>query len=126
MVLDRGVIDAIGYLDTNETAYLMIFDHLEWDKDILDEHFQILQDKLNDYFMFIQTGQVEENFDKNQPFEIKNYTIFISFLHPPTRKAKYFLHEAQKTAKKIHTKIQYYSGEMGNVNSFLDLDLKNA
>ncbi len=103
-VLDKEIVDSIGYRDDEKYAYLIIYDHLEWDKELEEEHFQILQDKLNSYFVFIQTGQVQEQFPQK---EIRKYVVLICFLYPPTKNAKDFLRAAQKTAKKLNTMIRY-------------------
>ena len=109
-VLDKDVVDDIGYRDEEKAAYLITYDHLMWHEDVEEEHFKILQDKLNAYFIFIQTGQVDEQFPQK---EIKEYVILICFLYPPTKYAKVFLRAAQKTAKKLNTKIRYLVTDEG-------------
>ena len=53
-VVDRNIID-FAYSE-NEEVILCISDHLTWENDVLKAHWEILQDKLNDYMGFIQSG----------------------------------------------------------------------
>ena len=59
-VVDRNIID-FSYSE-NEEVFLCISDHLTWENDVLKAHWEILQDKLNDYMGFIQSGQFREKY----------------------------------------------------------------
>ena len=49
------IIDVIS-TDTKGRVILTISDHLEWDEKL--EHLLILQNKINDYLAFIESGQI--------------------------------------------------------------------
>ena len=67
-VEDKQVIDLIG-TEKDGTVVLTITDHLEWSD---NNHLLTLQDKLNDYLAFIESGEIFESFsaDKNSEIEI--------------------------------------------------------
>jgi hypothetical protein len=52
------VVDAIG-VDEEQNVVLTIFDHLEWE---MEDHLQILQDKINAYLGFVEDGELVENY----------------------------------------------------------------
>ncbi|UBB89963.1 hypothetical protein J4771_01015 [Candidatus Kaistella beijingensis] len=55
-------IDKVDFISTKPdgNVELTISDHLEWNN--RNEHFQILQDKLNSYLNFIESGQLGEEY----------------------------------------------------------------
>lgn len=69
MSIDQtDVIDSIGiYIPKNE-AQLIIVDHLEWDRgEKLDkEHMYLLQEKVNTYLRFIESGEIYEAYPKSR------------------------------------------------------------
>ena len=61
MAVDNpNVIDAIGTDQTTGEVVLTISDHLEWDD--RNEHLLILQEKINRYIGFIETGELREKY----------------------------------------------------------------
>lgn len=56
-VSDRGVIDNM-VLEKDGTLALCIVDHLPWDYCVREQHARILQDKINDYLQFIDSGEI--------------------------------------------------------------------
>jgi hypothetical protein len=56
-VRESDVIDAIG-IDGRGQVVLTIADHLDWDDE--DAHLLALQEKLNGYLRFIESGQLDE------------------------------------------------------------------
>lgn len=65
---------------------LTISDHLEWDD--YDEHFLALQDKINSYMDFIESGQMAESYPDKVDIKIM---IQIVFKYQPTKIAEEFL-----------------------------------
>jgi len=53
-VEQRKVIDFVGISKADGRAILTISDHLPWLAD--NEHLLILQDKINDYLAFLESG----------------------------------------------------------------------
>lgn len=58
-VSQAGVIDFLGDEPERSVSYLAITDHLKWDESEPD-HLVALQNKLNTYIVFIESGQVYE------------------------------------------------------------------
>jgi hypothetical protein len=59
-VTDTKIID-FASIDAEDEVILTIFDHLEWD----DEHLFILQEKINCYLAFIESGEIFETYPKS-------------------------------------------------------------
>ncbi len=55
----KDKIDVISTTPNGEVE-LAISDHLPWDKE--NEHLLVLQDKLNSYLMFIESGQIFKSY----------------------------------------------------------------
>ncbi|MDF3084874.1 DUF6572 domain-containing protein [Burkholderia sola] len=60
-ILETNVVDLIGVDPTKKIARLGISDHLEWSKNEND-HLILLQEKINTYLSFIETGQLYDEF----------------------------------------------------------------
>ncbi|HPK29581.1 MAG TPA: hypothetical protein PK979_00885 [Bacteroidales bacterium] len=56
-VENRMIIDFISEKEDN--VILTISDHLEWDEE--NEHIFLLQEKINDYLIAIESGQLNKN-----------------------------------------------------------------
>lgn len=54
-----NVVDFIGIEESTGRVVLTISDHLPWDD---DEHFPLLQEKLNRYLAFIESGEIHESY----------------------------------------------------------------
>lgn len=60
MSIDQpAVIDFLWKDEQNNRAVVTISDHLDWEEE--GEHLLLLQDKLNHYLEFIESGQLAEN-----------------------------------------------------------------
>ena len=57
-VTDSKTIDLIGVERSSGKVILSIVDHLEWDS---DDHLFVLQDKLNTYIEFIESGEIYDS-----------------------------------------------------------------
>lgn len=53
-VVESGVVDGIGLAD-NETMKMLITDHLDWQDEY--QHLLMLQEKINSYIGFCESGQ---------------------------------------------------------------------
>ncbi|MFA0813341.1 DUF6572 domain-containing protein [Microbulbifer epialgicus] len=61
-IVDTSKIDYIGTDERDGKTYLVVTDHLEWSGEDEDAHLEILQDKLNTYLAFIESGEVLTSF----------------------------------------------------------------
>jgi len=78
--MDTDEVDAFTPGDNAGEAILFVFDHLNWDNP--GEHLQLLQDKINAYLGFIESGQYGEQ-APNQKFD-KFIIRVISMFQPPS------------------------------------------
>jgi hypothetical protein len=72
-------------------VFLIISDHLEWDDSL--EHQQILQDKLNSYLRFFESGEIYTRFPSAKG---QWPVIEIVFQHEPDAGGRAFLADAAK------------------------------
>jgi hypothetical protein len=81
----RDVIDIISR-DKNGDVVLTISDHLNWDN--TKEHLSILEDKINTYLIFLDSGEIYKNYPRIEGHKVQ---IQIMFHYQPTAEACLFL-----------------------------------
>lgn len=87
MIDNPNVIDAIGINENTQAIELHVSDNL----DFLDEehHLKMLQDKLESYLAYVQSGGLEEVFQE-EAYARRVYFV-INFNYEPTVNIKEFL-----------------------------------
>jgi hypothetical protein len=65
---DTKVVDFISTEQDGQSVVLSISDHLEWGE---DEHLLLLQEKLNTYLAFIESGAIFESYPDAEGKKIK-------------------------------------------------------
>ena len=85
------VIDFIGVDKTSGEVTLTITDHLDWSNS--QEHQIILQDKINCYLAFIESGEILESYpdSKGRPVAIK-----VVLKYKPDQEGREFLARAKE------------------------------
>lgn len=63
---DQNTIDAIG-VDQDGVVVLTISDHLDWD----NEHLLLLQEKINRYLAFLESGEISQAYPDSKGREFK-------------------------------------------------------
>ena len=95
-----GVVDAISTAKDDSQVTLSIFDAWDW----VDEanHLFAIQDKLNSYSDFVQSGQIYENYPAavSRPVIIQLVTKY-----PLPAKAEAYLNVARKAAVQLNLQI---------------------
>ncbi len=61
-VSDKNKIDAIS-INPSDEVILSIADHLDWEN--INDHINELQDKLNIYIQFVESGQIFDDYPKS-------------------------------------------------------------
>jgi hypothetical protein len=84
---ERNIIDIVSTKDG--TVALSVADHLDWADE--SAHLERLQDKLNCYAEFINSGEFVDKFPQAAD---QRPLIKIHFVHPPTAAARDFLSKA--------------------------------
>lgn len=90
-VEETKIIDLIGVDKESGQVILSISDHLEWKTS--DEHLLLLQEKINSYLRFIESGEINESY----PDALNRHAIIrICAMHEPDKKGLHFLAEVKK------------------------------
>ncbi len=96
MAVDNpNIIDVIGTDQTTGEVVLTISDHLEWDD--RNEHLLILQEKINRYIGFIETGELREKYPEAEGQPIR---VDVVYKYPPGEDGDRFLRLASETFEK--------------------------
>jgi hypothetical protein len=90
----RKVVDFVGIDKADGRAMLTISDHLPWLPD--DGHLAVLQDKINDYLGFIESGEIYDAYPQAHGREIE---IQVICKYPPVGDAVRFLEFAGDTVR---------------------------
>ncbi|MGB7604161.1 MAG: DUF6572 domain-containing protein [Lutisporaceae bacterium] len=101
-IIDKDKIDSIGINKKNGDVMLGISDHLDWSNEY--EHLIMLQDKINSYLKFIESGEIYESYPKA---EGKNLEIIIYAKYDVSEKGKEFLDVAYKTIEEAGFCLSY-------------------
>ncbi len=94
-VEQRKVVDCVGIGRADGRAILTISDHLPWLPD--NVHLLVLQNKINDYLAFIESGEIYESYPQARGREIE---IQVMCKHPPSGDAARFLELAGETVRR--------------------------
>jgi hypothetical protein len=86
-----NVVDAVG-VEGGHAVVLTIIDALEWDEK--NEHLLLLQNKLNAYLRFIESGEILKSYPESRD---KKIIISIVALHPPNEDGSIFLQRTRQT-----------------------------
>ena len=91
MSIDNSkIVDAVGTEKDGTVVTLTVTDHLEWD---CNEHLYKLQEKLNSYLAFIESGEVYASYPKAKGKKIK---ISVVCRHAPDDQGIIFLNKCRK------------------------------
>lgn len=82
-----ATIDAVGIDRATGKVLLTITDHLPWS----GKHLLTLQEKLNSYLRFLESGEVYQSYPKAKG---RGFVIQIYMKHRPTKEALAFLERA--------------------------------
>ncbi|RDI38383.1 DUF6572 domain-containing protein [Falsibacillus pallidus] len=99
---DKDKIDSIGINKETGIVTLALTDHLDWSNEY--EHLVLLQDKINLYVSFLESGEVYESYPqaKGKNFEIKIFSKF-----DLTENALEFLNVAYSTVKEAGFNLSF-------------------
>lgn len=92
------VIDFIGIDKEQGEVLLTISDHLEWD----DNHLFILQEKLNSYISFVESGELFEVYPDSKN---RNISIVIMCKYSPSPAGINFIEKARLILEKINVRL---------------------
>lgn len=103
-VEDIKTIDCIGIpIEAPDEVNLGISDHLDWGVSF-DEHLYILQEKINTYLGFIESGEIYESFPPAAQTTKKVIEIF--FKYQPPSQADFFLNHVADSLKSLDIELK--------------------
>ncbi|WP_175811887.1 DUF6572 domain-containing protein [Burkholderia contaminans] len=97
------VIDAIGTETESGSIVMSIIDSWGWDSP--DDHLNALQNKLNCYFDFVESGQIFESYPEAKG---RNLRIDIVEKFAPPESVEYFFERTVSVAAKLGITIKRY------------------
>lgn len=86
-VTQLDIIDGIGVVPTTQEIGLAIIDHLEWGD---NEHLLILQEKINGYLRFVESGEI---FDTYPDAKGRKILITLYCKYRPDERGTWFLNK---------------------------------
>lgn len=93
-ILDANTIDIWAIPKAApEEIHLVITDHLEWRKEDEGQHLELLQEKINTYLAFIESGEMTETIPSS---EGKTPVIYVEGKYPLSEQALKFYSAADK------------------------------
>ena len=104
-VQDPHTVDFVSLGSEPNTALLVVSDHLEWAPTL--EHELALQEKLNAYLSFIESGEIYARFPKAKG---KRIEIRIIFQHAPDEKGRDFLRKVVGAVEDAGFHLSYQVG----------------
>ena len=105
-VEQTSVVDFIGTSKDEHEVILTVADHLEWDAE--NKHLLLLQEKLNSYLRFIESGEI---FDSYPSAKGKRIGINVCALHAPEGDALEFLARSKNTIEKAGFSFRFEQRE---------------
>lgn len=104
MSIDQtDVIDSIGIEDSTGDVVLTISDHLDWlVKD--DNHLLLLQEKINAYLRFVESGEIEETYPNTKE---RSVVINVVGQYPLSQEAKKFYDQVTAIVNDAGMKLQF-------------------
>jgi len=102
MSVDQKYIVDLISTTPDEKVMLTISDHLPWDEE--NEHLLVLQDKLNSYLTFIESGEIFESYPiaKN-----KSFIIEVTMKYAPNEVAVVFLNRSKELIEKTGVQLRW-------------------
>jgi hypothetical protein len=88
-----AVVDFIGVNKDTGRVVLTIVDHLEWSRDIEERHLKLLQDKINTYLRFIESGELISEYPDAKKRDVE---ISLVFKHEMSESGRFFFDEATR------------------------------
>jgi len=87
-ILETNTIDMVATRPDSNTVKLVVTDHLTWDD--VSGHSQLLQEKINTYITFVESGQLARMTEPRVPAS-PEVVIAVVAKHQPSDEARAFL-----------------------------------
>jgi hypothetical protein len=101
-ILDKNKLDIVIPKDDNNFTVLIIADHLDWKE--TKKHLQLLQDKINLYLSYIESGEIYEKYPESKNLEKK---IRVVGQYPLNEEAYKFYDISKKIIRKAGFYLEF-------------------
>lgn len=101
-IVQTDKIDFIGIEKKSNNVILTISDHLDWSEP--KKHLFLLQEKLNNYIVFFESGQIEEIYPKSKG---KKLVIEIIGQNPLSEDGTIFLAKVTQIIKPLGVTLKF-------------------
>jgi len=95
-------IDFISLRKETNSVILTISDHLDWS--YTDNHLEKLQDKLNTYLSFCESGEIYESYPQAKD---KKIVIEVKGKYPLNNKGEKFYEQAREVIQKVGLDLRF-------------------
>ena len=102
-VEETSIVDVVTVTHDLKSVLLTISDHLPWDHEE-GTHLLLLQDKINSYIRFIDSGEMEKKFPETSG---KNAIINIVAKYPLSEQAELFFREIRSLLNKAGHELRF-------------------
>ncbi|HEF1904183.1 TPA: hypothetical protein R9Y97_003511 [Bacillus cereus] len=103
-ILDKNKIDGIGKSMGENKLALMIADHLDWENEL--QHLALLQDKINAYVSFIESGQIYSVYPDAKL--VDGFIFDLRFKYKPTENCNKLLAVFRKNTQDLRIEFKTY------------------
>lgn len=103
-ILDKNQVDGIGKSNTENKIALLLADHLDWSDEL--QHLTLLQDKMNAYLSFIESGQIYAVYPDAK--SVDGFIFELKFKYAPTENALKLIDVFRKSTADL--RIEYRVG----------------
>lgn len=101
-VEDPGVVDIISLDKQTGCVTLTISDHLDWTDTA--QHERLLEEKLNKYLAFVESGEILERYPEARGRAVK---VRLVFMHRPDRHGQQFLTRARQVIESAGIQFEH-------------------
>ena len=101
-ILDKNKVDGIGKSKTENKLALMIADHLDWENEL--QHLTLLQDKINTYISFIESGQIYSVYPDAK--SVNGFIFDFRFKYKTTENCKRLLEVIRKNTQDLRIDLK--------------------
>lgn len=104
-VTDSNVVDGMAFDENGNTLIMEIYDHLDFEGEFEFDHIVLLQDKLNTYLWYIDSGQYAEVYPDKK---FNSFVINIHFLHNISDNCKRYIDVSNQKLFSSNIRIELY------------------
>lgn len=95
-------IDLVGIDNDSGVVKLTLADQFDWSDELL--HLELLQKKINNYILFIESGEIHDKYPLSRN---RNIEIDLVLRYAPPKAAKAFLDKAKHVMKSAGLTLNY-------------------